>query len=98
MSEIPEKHIDDQTGVSYSQYSKWCSCPHHFYQSRVLKKEVFEDSINTCFGTAMHEVLQTYIDALYNKSSVEAEQLNLQQMFRANFDAEITKTKITVTK
>jgi hypothetical protein len=97
MSEIPEKHIDDQIGVSYSQYSWWCKCPHHHYLSKVLKKEVFEDSVHTCFGTAIHEVLQTYIDTLYNKSASEAEQLNLQQMFRTGFDAEITKTKIVIT-
>ena len=88
------KPIDGLRSVSYSQYSWWMKCPHKWYLDYVKGLKTFEDNITTCFGTSMHEVLQLYIDTLYNKSTEEAESLNLKKMFINTFDREIADKKV----
>jgi uncharacterized caspase-like protein len=40
----------------------------------------FTSSIHTVFGTALHEVLQSYLTTMYGKSGVEADKLNTYEM------------------
>jgi hypothetical protein len=74
--------------VSYSQYSMYLKCPQQYYLNYILGKKVFGASINTCFGTAIHHVLQTYITTLYTQSPEIADGLNLPQMFHLKFKEE----------
>ena len=75
--------------VSFSQYSNWFRCPHKWKWDYLEGKRKFEGSINTCFGTAIHEALQLYLEILYTKSHVEADGLKLFDIFKTSFDKEL---------
>jgi CRISPR/Cas system-associated exonuclease Cas4 (RecB family) len=47
--------------VSYSQYSTWLTCPKQWKLKYVDKLDQFSDSMDTVFGTAMHEVIQEWL-------------------------------------
>lgn len=79
--------------VSYSQYAKWFKCPNAWRLDYLENLRKFEGSINTCFGTAMHEALQLYIETLYTKSHVEADSLNLFDVFKKAFERELEDAK-----
>jgi hypothetical protein len=79
--------------VSYSQYSMWMKCPYSWKLNYLEGKKKFSDSVNTCFGTAIHFVIQTYIQTLYTKSAAEADALNCIAMFKAKFEEELAKAK-----
>jgi len=79
--------------VSASQYSKWIQCPQRWFLDYAKKLRKFEGSLNTCFGTAMHETLQTYIKTLYTDSLEAAETLKLKSIFKETFDREIKKSE-----
>ena len=83
--------------VSYSQFSTWYNCRHKFYLDRIKGLREFEDNVNTCFGTAMHEAVQLYIETLYKKSAKEADKHDLHEVFKTAFDRELARTKITPT-
>ena len=54
--------------VSFSQFSNWFNCRHRWYLDHVKGLREFEDNVNTCFGRAMNEGIQLYIETLYKKS------------------------------
>ena len=68
--------------ISYSQYSSWASCPYKWKLNYIDKLRQFTDSIHTMFGTSMHEVLQKYLEIMYNDSIKNADLLNLEEMLR----------------
>ena len=70
--------------ISYSQISLFNECPQHWKLRYVDKIAVFESNIYLIFGTSMHEVLQTYLDVMYNDSIKNADKLNLEQMLMDN--------------
>lgn len=84
--------------VSYSQFSNWYNCRHRWYLDNVKGLKRFEDSVHTCFGTAIHEVVQLYIETLYTKSSVEAAKLDLYTLFKEAFKRELEKAKENASK
>lgn len=88
MEDIKEEK-QEKRHVSYSQYSTWLKCPHKFYLDKVLDKKKFEDSVNTCFGTAMHEVIQKYIETLYTQNAQVADSIDFKKLFVERFDFEI---------
>lgn len=71
------KHV-----VSYSQFSMWNECPFRWYLNYVKKHKLREPSIHLLFGTAMHEVMQSYITALFKTSVKVGEALDLSKMLR----------------
>lgn len=71
------KHV-----VSYSQFSKWCVCPWQWYLSYPKKLRKYIPSINTLFGTAMHETIQAYLKALFGDSVTYADSLNLREILQ----------------
>lgn len=79
----------DKKRVSYSQFSNWFKCRHRWYLDHVKGLREFEDSVSTCFGTAMHEVIQLYIETLYKKSAKEADTHDLNKIFLDAFDREL---------
>ena len=79
--------------VSFSQYSMWSKCPHQYYLNYILGKRIYDPSLNTCFGTAIHYALQTYIEKLYKESFEVADALNLNKLFKEKFDEELVKSK-----
>ncbi len=84
--------------VSYSQYSKWFVCPHRFYLDRVMGLEVKDANLNLCFGTAVHEAIQKYIEILYTVGAPTADALDLNKITKEAFDREIAKNKVKYTE
>ena len=87
----------DKRRVSFSQFSNWFNCRHRWYLDHVKGLRTFEDSVSTCFGTAMHEVIQLYIETLYRKSAKDADLHDLNDLFRKGFDRELKDKKVTIT-
>ena len=68
--------------ISYSQLSMYNGCPLRWKLNYVDKLSIFESNIYLIFGTAMHEVIQTYLEVMYNDSAKNADVLDLDEMFR----------------
>ena len=77
--------------VSYSQYSSWVTCGHRWKLDYALGLRKFDASINTCFGTAIHVALQTYLQTLYTISVDEADKMDLYKLFKVEFEKELNK-------
>jgi hypothetical protein len=80
--------------VSYSKYAVWFKCPYHFYLDNVRGLRVFEDSIATCFGDAIHEPLQLYVEKLYKEGTKAADDIDLFGMFKELFKKYLTERKV----
>ena len=57
-------------------------CPLRWKLNYVDDLRIFESNIYLIFGTAMHEVLQTYLEVMYNDSVKNADLLPLEEMLR----------------
>ncbi len=68
--------------ISYSQLSMFSECPLRWKLNYVDELRIFESNIYLIFGTAMHEVLQTYLEVMYNDSAKNADMLNLEKMLQ----------------
>ena len=68
--------------ISYSQLSMYSECPLRWKLNYVDKLRISESNIHLIFGTAMHEVLQTYLEIMYNDSVKNADLLDLNEMLR----------------
>ena len=66
--------------ISYSQLSLYDQCPQHWKLRYVDKISKTESNIYLIFGTAIHEVLQTYLEIMYNDSVKNADFLDLRMM------------------
>jgi hypothetical protein len=65
--------------ISYSQYSLWANCPLAWKLKYVDGHRIDDTSIHTIFGTAMHEVIQEWLEVLYNQSEKFANNLDLSE-------------------
>ena len=65
--------------ISYSQLSMYGDCPLRWKLNYVDDLRIFESNIHLIFGTAMHTVLQTYLEVMYNDSAKNADMLNLER-------------------
>jgi len=68
--------------ISYSQLSMYGDCPLRWKLNYVDNLRIFESNIHLIFGTAMHEVIQTWLEVMYNDSAKNADLLNLEEMLR----------------
>lgn len=75
----PEKQKD--ITVSYSQYQRWCKCPHSWKLAYIDRLSKYEGNLYTFLGEALHTALQKYVEVLYTKSAPEADMLDLYQIF-----------------
>ena len=57
-------------------------CPHRWKLNYIDKLRVSESNIHLIFGTAMHEVIQTHLEVMYNDSIKKADELDLNKMLR----------------
>ena len=62
--------------------SMYGDCPLRWKLNYVDKLSISESNIHLIFGTAMHEVLQTYLEVMYNDSAKNADLLPLEEMLR----------------
>ena len=68
--------------ISYSQLSMYNECPLRWKLNYVDDLRISESNIHLIFGTAMHEVIQTWLEVMYNDSAKNADLLNLEEMLR----------------
>ena len=68
--------------ISYSQLSMFSECPQRWKLNYVDDLRISESNIYLIFGTAMHEVLQTYLEIMYHDSAKNADLLDLNEMLR----------------
>jgi len=77
--------------VSFSQYQMWKVCPHKWKLTYIDKISGYKQSAAALFGTVMHEVLQEYVKTIYEKSIVEANKLELNEMLQSGIRNEYKK-------
>ena len=65
--------------ISYSQLSMYGDCPLKWKLNYIDRLSIFESNIHLLFGTAMHEVIQTWLEVMYHDSIKNANKLNLEQ-------------------
>lgn len=88
------EQTDKKKIVSFSQFQNWFNCPHRWYLDFVKGLRERDNTINTCFGTSVHEALQAYIKALYTENALAADSLDLEKIFKDAFEREMTKNKV----
>ena len=84
--------------VSFSQFQKWAACPMHWWLDYPAGLRIFEDNINTCFGTSIHEVIQLYIETLYKEGAPAADAHELFELFKVKFKDELDTRKVPYTE
>lgn len=77
--------------ISWSQFSMYRSCPHRWELNYARKMRKFVPSIHLIFGTAMHEVLQEYLDLMFNKSIKEANEYDMESDLMEKLKIEYNK-------
>jgi len=95
--EETQKPVEKKRKVSYSQFSNWFNCPHHWYLDNVKGLKQFDESINTCFGNGIHEAIQLYIETLYKDGIKAADEHDLHAKFNEVFDKDLKEKKISAT-
>ena len=75
-----------QKNISYSQMSIFRGCPHRWKLQYKDKIKRFTSSIHTVFGTAIHEVIQNYLDVAYESSFAAADrEIGMEDKFQQTF-------------
>ena len=68
-AKIRKEKRENQKNISYSQYSVYEQCPHRWYLSYAKGHYLFSASINTVFGTAIHEAVQEYLRIIFQETT-----------------------------
>lgn len=79
--------------ISYSQLKRYLQCPKAWENKYIHKIELFNDSIYTVFGNAMHTVVEEWVRTIYNESAKKANELDLNAMLKENLKIEYLKAK-----
>ena len=70
-----------EKNISYSQLSMFTQCPKKWALQYRDGHKVSEQSIHMTFGTALHEVLQHYLDVMYETSGAAADRIDIEELF-----------------
>ena len=70
-----------QKNISYSQASMYWQCPKKWSLQYREGHKVYEQTIHTTFGTALHETLQHYLNVMYDQSGAAADRIDLVEYF-----------------
>ena len=62
--------------VSFSQYSMYYKCPRSWKLAYVDNLRKKESNIHLVFGTSMHEVIQDYLEMIYNQPHLDADSVD----------------------
>lgn len=79
--------------VSFSQYSMWSSCPQQYKLAYIDDMKQSSANINTIFGSSMHEVIQKFLDVMYNATKSSAMSMELDKMLREALIQNFNKEK-----
>ena len=74
--------------ISYSQLNMYKGCPLQWKLAYLDGIKEFTPNMFLVFGTAMHEVLQTYLSIMYSESIVNADKLDLHKMLYDTMSSE----------
>ena len=62
--------------VSFSQYSMYYKCPRSWKLAYVDNLRKKESNIHLVFGTSMHEVIQDYLEMMYNQPHLDVDSVD----------------------
>ena len=79
--------------VSFSQYSMWSSCPQQYKLAYIDDLKVSNANIALIFGTSMHEVIQKFLDVMYNATKSSAMNMDLETMLKDRLIENFNKEK-----
>jgi len=79
--------------VSYSQFGMYSGCQQQFKLNYIDKLGISNANIHLIFGSSMHEVIQHFLDVMYNVTKKQALQLNLNQMLQDKLVEHFKKEK-----
>lgn len=82
--ESKKKQSYSNKHISYSQLSSYMSCPLQWYLTYVKKLAVYQPSIYTVFGKAIHTTLQDWLKLLYEGTVREFEEIDINEKFYNN--------------
>ena len=68
--------------VSYSQFSLYANCPHRWRLDYLDGLRTYEQTINTCFGSAFHHTVQEYVKCLLTESVKKADEMDLHELLK----------------
>lgn len=68
--------------VSYSQFSLYATCPRRWKLDYLDGLRVYEQNINTCFGSAFHHTVQSYVQCMFSDSLKVADEMNLNEFLK----------------
>lgn len=90
-SEAEKVKLDtgNRKSISYSQFSTWLKCPYAWKLGYIDKMTKYESTIHTCFGTAIHEAIQTFLLKLFGEGSIAADEVDTIQIFQDVFVKEL---------
>lgn len=88
---IRKEKREGQKQISFSQYSVYESCPHRWYLTYAKGHYLFTASINTVFGTAIHEAIQNYLAILFTESVKASDAFDMVEHFEKVFKEEYIK-------
>ena len=70
--------------ISYSQLSTFTNCQRQWYLQYLKKLAPYQPSIHACFGTAMHETIQTWLETIYHDKVKTANEMDLSKLLYEN--------------
>ena len=79
--------------ISHSQFTTYNDCNLKWKLRYVDELSLFGGNIYTLFGSAMHTVIQSYLNEMYNKSIVSADKLLLDDMLKEEMVKEFNEIK-----
>ena len=74
--------------ISYSQINMYKGCPKQWKLTYLDGIKEFTPNMFLVFGTAMHEVIQTYLETMYKTTAVKANSLELNKMLSDTMKSE----------
>lgn len=81
--------------VSYSQFSTFSKCQLQWKLKYIDKIKEDEPSIHAVFGTSMHNVIQYWLQVLYNETVKKADSLDFKEMLltelKQNYASDVEK-------
>ena len=79
--------------ISHSQFKRFRSCPFKWALKYKQGLEPPEESIHLIFGVSMHEVIQSYLESMYEGTVKKADNLDLKSKFTSLLKKEYDKRK-----
>lgn len=91
LPQIKNEKPENAIIISYSQYSKWRGCPRSWKLSYIDKIKISKPGIHAVFGTAIHRILQEWIEIILTQSVKAGELINFEEKFLGYLKEEYKK-------